>query len=374
MISLTDRVLLSLKERREKILSGGINCIPSPFKNFRRSFPGIEQGKYYLVSGASKSAKTQIANYLFLYTPILYAYNNPDKLRLRIFYFPLEETPEKITMRFMCHLLYILSGGKIRLSTLQLSSIDKDNVIDQKILDLLNSLEYKSILSFYEEHVHFITERNPTGAYKVINRYAQEAGTVHRKIIEIENKETGIKQEKEVFDYYEPKDPDEYVEIIWDHARLTTQERGMTLKESIDKLSEYFMIFRNHYNYIPVMIQQQNSDTLSLDAFKANRIRPSLNGIADSKNPGFDCTLMLGITNPFAFGIPEYLHYNITKLKGYVRFLEVVLNREGESNEVIALYFDGAVNYFCPLPSYSNLQELNKVYKLVERNMENVSK
>lgn len=54
-MSLTQRVLQNLKERREKVLSGGINCIPSPFASFRRDFPGIEQGKYYLLSGASKS-------------------------------------------------------------------------------------------------------------------------------------------------------------------------------------------------------------------------------------------------------------------------------------------------------------------------------
>lgn len=368
-MSLTQRVLLNLKERREKILAGGINCIPSPFKSFRRDFPGIEQGKFYLVSGASKSGKTQLASFLFLYTPILYAYNHPDQLRLQIFYFPLEETPEKITTRFMCYLLYTLSSGKIRVSPMQLGSIDEDNIVDEKILDILNSLEYRSILDFYEEHVHFITERNPTGCYKTINRYAQEAGVVHRKTIEIENKETGVKQEKEVFDYYEPKDPDEYVEIVWDHAGLTNVERNMSLKESIDKLSEYFMIFRNHYNYTPVLLQQQNSDTISLDAFKANRIAPTLNGLADTKNTGKDCSMMLGITNPYAFELPDYHHWNIARLKGYARFLTIPLNREGESNGMLALYFDGATNYFAPLPNYNNITELNKVYKLVEQNM-----
>lgn len=374
MGELVQRVLLNLKERREKVLSGGINCIPSPFKSFRRDFPGIEQGKYYIVSGASKAGKTQIASYLFLYTPVLYAYNNPDKLRLQIFYFPLEETPEKITMRFMCYLLYTLSGGKVRISTMQLGSIDKDNVVDESILNILNNSEYKSILNFFEEHVHFITERNATGCWKTINRYAQEAGTVHKKTIEITNKETGVKQEKEVFDYYEPKDPDEYVEIIYDHASLIDLERGMSKKECIDKLSEYFMIFRNHYNYIPILLQQQNIETIGLEAFKANRITPTLAGLEDSKRTGKDCTVMLGITNPFSFEIPEYQKYNITKLKGYARFLTIPLNREGESNGMLALYFDGATNYFTPLPSYGNIQELSKVYKLVERNMEIPSK
>lgn len=367
-MSLIQRVLSNLEERRQRILTGNINCIPSPFKSFRGDFPGIEQGKYYCVSGASKSGKSQITSYLFLYTPILYAYYHPDQIRIQIFYFPLEETPEKITIRFMCHLLYVLSDKKIRISPMKLQSISKENMISEDILKILNSLEYRSILDFYEDHVHFITERNPTGCWKTINRYAQEAGTIHKKTVLIENKETGIKQEKEVFDYYEPKDKDEYVEVIWDHQSLTALERDKNLKESIDKLSEYFMIFRNHYNYIPIMVAQQNSETISLDAFKANKIRPTLAGIADSKNVGKDCSVMLGITNPFAFELPEYLKYDIKRLKGYARFLEVVLNREGESNGVLALYFDGATNYFAPLPSAKDETNLQKVYSLIKAN------
>ena len=377
-MGLIQRVLVNLEDRRQRILKGEINCIPSPFKNFQQDFPGIEQGKYYCVSGASKSGKSQLTSFLFLYTPILYAYHHPDKVRIQIFYFPLEETPEKITMRFMCHLLYILSDKKIRISPMELQSVRQGHAVDSSILELLNSLEYRSILDFYEEHVHFISERNPTAAWKTISRYAQEAGTIHKKTVIIENKETNVRQEKEVFDYYEPKDPNEYVEIIWDHQSLTELERGMTLKECIDKLSEYFMVFRNHYNYIPVMIAQQNSETISLDAYKNNKVKPTLAGIADSKNVGKDCTIMLGITNPYAFELPYYPYpndannpnnYLIRNLKGYYRFLEVVLSREGESNGNLSLYFDGATNYFAPLPPPTDATNLRKVYELVNKNM-----
>jgi hypothetical protein len=83
---------------------------------------------------------------------------------------------------------------------------------------------------------------------------------------------------------------------------------------------------------------------------------------------------MLGITNPFAFEKPSYLKYDITKLRGYARFLELVLNREGESNGVLALYFDGATNYFAPLPSFTDTVNLEKVYALVQKNMGITSK
>lgn len=171
-MSLVQRVLSDLEEKRQRVLQGDINCIPSPFKNFQNDFPGIEQGKYYCVSGASKSGKSQLTSYLFLYTPILYAYHHPEQIRIQIFYFPLEETPEKITIRFMCHLLYILSDKKIRVSPMMLQSINKGLSVSKDILDLLNSLEYRSILDFYEDHVHFISDRNPTGKLsKVFKRF-----------------------------------------------------------------------------------------------------------------------------------------------------------------------------------------------------------
>ena len=75
---------------------------------------------------------------------------------------------------------------------------------------------------------------------------------------------------------------------------------------------------------------------------------------------------MLGITNPYSFEIPEYLGYNIQKLKGNARFLEVVLNRNGQSNGICPLYFDGATNFFNELPLPSDVTGMNKVYGYIE--------
>ena len=86
-MELIERVLQNLKERREKILKGEVNCIPSPFNRFRSEFAGIEQGRYYLLSGNTKAAKTQLTSYLFLFNPILYAYENPDKVKVTVFYY-----------------------------------------------------------------------------------------------------------------------------------------------------------------------------------------------------------------------------------------------------------------------------------------------
>lgn len=365
-MNLIQRVLENAKERREKILSGKVNCIPSPFKTFRYDFPGVELGTYYLVSGGAKSSKSKITNFLFLFNSILYAYNHPDLVRLKVFYALLEEKAENITGKFICYLLYILSDRKIRIDIKTFKSVDEDRILSPEILQLLGTLEYQSILRFFEEHVVFIPDRNPTGVYHTLEKYAEANGTIHKKKVE--------GYEKEIFDYYEPNDPDEYVLCIIDHISLISCERGMDLRNSIKKLSEYLKIVRNKYNYIPVVVQQQNSESLSLEAFKANKIRPTQKGLADSQDPGKDCDVMLGITSPFSWELKEYLKYDITKLRGYSKFLEIVLGRDGESNAILGMYFDGATGYYAPLPKYDNIPELNKVYQLIQRNQESTSK
>ncbi len=276
-----DRVINNLKDRRNNALNGEINCIPFDFTRFSNDIPGIEKDKYYLISGNTKSGKSQLTNYLFLYTPLLYAYHNPEKVRVKIFYFPLEETPENITLRFMSYLLFTLSG--IRIAPIDLKSTNSNKILPQNILDLLESEEYISILKFYEENVIFLTERNPTGVWRMMLKYAQDTGTIHYKDINITNKETGLVETRQVFDYYEPHDAKEYVLCITDHVSLLESERGYDLRQTINKFSEYMMILRNKYHIIPIVVQQQSTETSSLEAFKNNKIRPTTAGLADSK-------------------------------------------------------------------------------------------
>jgi hypothetical protein len=359
-----DRIINNLKTRRERVLNGEVNCIPSSFTRFREDFVGIEQGKYFLVSGQTKAAKTQIATNMFVYNPLFYAYENPDKIHLKIFYFPLEESVENITLRFMSHLLAKYSD--YRISPLDLKSTNENKVAPLEALELLESEKYQDVLKFYNNTVMFFEDRNPTGIKRQIQSYAEKNGTIHKKKITITNKETGLSEEREVFDYYEPHDPKEYVIIIVDHISLITPESNMDLRESINRLSEYMIMFRNRYNYIPVIIQQQGVETGNLEAFKNNKIRPTMSGLSDSKYTAKDCSMMLGITNPYSHELDNYLGYDIRKFKDSIRFLEVVLNREGQSNGIIALYFDGKTCTFKELPPPNDREALEKVYKYLD--------
>ena len=53
-LSLRDRVVANLVDRRQRILEGQLNCIPPPFKRFSEDFIGIEQSCYYTVTSFTK--------------------------------------------------------------------------------------------------------------------------------------------------------------------------------------------------------------------------------------------------------------------------------------------------------------------------------
>ena len=364
-MELIDRVLAYLHERKENIANGNTNCIPSPLVEFRSQFPGIERGQYILVSGGPKSGKTQFSSNMFIFHPILYAYEHPEKLRVKIFYAPLEETPEVITIRFMSYLLYVMSGRQVRLSPKELQSTMKE--LNDEILELLNTEEYRKRLKFFQDHIEWVTATNPTGIYKQVMAYVGAHGRRIMKKGKVTDPVTRVVKEIDVFDHYEPDDPNEYVIVYTDHISLMSTEAGMDLRNTLIKYSGYMVELRNRYKVTPVVIQQQSTETLGLDAFKFNRLRPNIAGLSDSKYPARDCNIMLGIFNPYAYEKNDYLGYNIVRLKDSQRFIEVVINRDGESNGVKALYFDGAVSYFHELPSPNDVQELERIYNWIEQ-------
>ena len=356
MSILRERIIKTLVKRRDTVLNGGVNCIPLPFTRFRKDWPGIEQGMYYLITAGTKGGKSQLTNYIFIINTILWTYTHPGIIKPKIFYFPLEETPESITLRFMAFLLNYLTKGSIFISPTDLKSTDERKPLPEDVLEVMNSKKFCDIMDYYESVVTFYDDRNCTGVYKVMNNYAKTNGTIHYKTIMVkEVDELGITKEveRQMFDYYVPNDPNEYVIFIVDHVSLLTQERGMDLRESICKLSEYCVILRNRYNYIPAVVQQQSTETTNLEAFRSNKIRPTVAGLADGKYTARDCNMMIGLTNPHSFELPDYLGYDIKELKGHIRFLEIVLNRNGSANGICPLIFHGDINSFkeAPLPT-----------------------
>ena len=78
-----------------------------------------------------------------------------------------------------------------------------------------------------------------------------------------------------------------------------------------------------------------------------------------------DCNVALGIFSPCKYELKAYFGYDISKLRDNCRFLEVLINRGGSPGGIIALYFDGAVNYFSELPRADD-PKIQSVYKSLQ--------
>lgn len=368
--STTDKVVESLITRRKNVLEGGVNCIPLPFQRFRSEIPGIEQGQYCILTANQKVGKSMLASYLYLYTALDYAFNNPDKCSVHIIYFALEESVQRVVERYMSHLLFQLD--KIRISPSDLRSTSVDYVIPEEILDKLKSDRYQERLRFFEKCVQFETEdTNPTGILRICEAYAKSVGQY--KSHKIPSK--GINQkEVEVFDSYIQNDPNHYKIVIVDHIGLVDKEQGFKLKDSMDKLSEYFVKYlRNRYNFTCVAIQQQASEAEGLEAIKQKRMIPAAASLADTKYTSRDANLVIGLFDPSKFGLSSWLGYKIqdadgSGLKNYARFLYVIANRDGEMGGICPLYFDGAVCEFEELPKPDNINALDTYYAKAQNN------
>ena len=154
--------------RRERIVEGKYNCLPFPFKRFSKIYPGVEQGKYIVITASQKIGKSKLADYLFVYEPLFYMMEHPE-LKVKVLYFSLEMAAKEKYNEFLCHLLFRLDNKHI--STKQLRSVDSP--CDPHIFELLESEKYQKYIRAYEDMVLFNdTDKNPTGINKKCRDYA----------------------------------------------------------------------------------------------------------------------------------------------------------------------------------------------------------
>ena len=368
---LFNRVYDDIKRRRQRILDGQINCIPCTFKRFSEEWPGVEQQKMYGVTGQQKAGKTQLTDKMFLYDPLFYAFNNRDKIRLKIKYFSLEISAEEKYKQFLCHLLYILSKGTIRVSQRDLNSTIASSPLSQQIIDIMGSEQYIEYYKFFEESVEIISHiRNPTGIHAHLKKYAKENGTWAYKEIDW-TEEDGSISKRNVKDYYIPNDPDEYVILIIDHISLiSTESEGgkmMNLHESISKLtSKYLIDLRDEFRYIPVIVQQQALSGEGIENIKLGKLKPSVSDLGDNKLTSRDVNIFFGIFSPIRHNLHDYLGYSIDKFEDNIRFMEIMVSREGGNGSTSPLYFDGCTNYFRELPLPNDGIGIAKVYSMLD--------
>lgn len=363
-------VMSYLKGRRERALSGLYNCIPWPFPRFRKFLPGTQMGKFIIVTANQKVCKTKFCDFVYVYETLFFIMQHPE-VKVKIFYFCLEESPRKKFIEFQCHLLYRLDN--IIISPTELESTDKDYPVPEHILNLLESDKYQAYIKKFEEMVEYIdNEKNPTGINKRCRDYALSHGHLNFKTVQAKDAVTGKMIEKQIIDPvnpYTPNDPEEYRMVILDNASNIATEQGMKKMEAIEKVAKHAITLRDQLNYTFVLIQHQAQAQEGIENFKLNKIKPSSDGLADCKTTTRDANMVIGLYSPFKYGMTDYEGYDITKFRNHIRFMEVIEDRDyGANGNICPLYFDGAISYFSELPKSDDKVAIQKVYNFIENN------
>ena len=363
-----DEVQAENIQRRQRVEDGKYNCFPFPFERFRRIYPGVEQGKYILLTANQKVGKSKLADYLFIYEPLFYTMDHPE-LKAKILYFSLEMSAKEKYNEFLCQLLFRLDN--IHIDTRRLRSVDAP--CDPHIFELLESERYQKYIRAFEEMVIFDdTIKNPTGINKKCRDYALEHGHFNYITYEAANELTGEMETRKGVDPIKPytqDDEDEYRIIILDNAANLSVEKGCKdQREAIEKMSKYNITLRKQLNYIVVFIQHQAQSQEGIENIKLDRMRPTTDGLGDCKTTSRDANCVMGLYSPFKFDKKEHLNYDITKLQGYCRFLEVLEDRDyGANGHVCPLFFDGATSTFKELPKSTDTERLNRYYRLIQK-------
>lgn len=355
-----EETLKELRQNRDRVLEGKVNCIVNPFPRFSKVIPGLIKGTYYQFTAGSGVGKTQFTKH-WLYHARNFCRDNG--IKLKVLYFALEETRREFTRSLFCNHLYSKHGIKVDVNQLQ----SMGSPVEEKYLNILEQ-EIKLFSDVTEDIEIIDTISNPTGIFKRVREYALQNGTFYyynyktdplkTKVLSKEQFELVRDKSDWAFSHYVPNDPEEYVIVVVDHFSLLSPEKDAeTLHKAMSRMSADYgrLQITKNLNYIFINVQQQasegeKSEFTKLGSKIEEKLKPSKANLADNKLTQRDAHVILGIFNPSYHGITSYQKYNTKVLGDEFRAAITLKNRYGPVGKETGLLFKGAANYFRELP------------------------
>lgn len=350
----------------EQGLKGENKGLEVGLKEVGKAIDNIQKETNYVIFGQAKTFKTKFTDTFFILQP--YLLNDPGLLDYT--YYSLEVSRLKKTAEWIA--FFFWTDYKIKYSASHIMSRG-DNKIKDEHIKLVEEILKKRISPLLGEYdingnrtkkgiVDFITDKdNPTGVYHYLINKAKEHGDVLEEEYETQD-ETGKKIKRKRIMGYVDKEPQKYRMVITDHIRLLKRERGFSMKENIDKYSEYTIFLRNTFKYSFIDVIHSNRNISSDERVGANNgrfLRPQMDDVKDSSNPLENCNYLIGIFNPYNYpGVNIHFDYNLNQWKGKYRSLHVLAARDTEAPRDLFLLCDGGNSIFRELPLASNTEAI----------------
>jgi hypothetical protein len=344
-----------IHENRERFLNGKFNCIPFTLDRFSDYAPGIIRGNFDCVTANSSVGKTTLTKYLYVFSAIEFAIK--QKLNFKIIYFALEESEQQFDYSLLSYIVKKKLGLRYNITEFEaFNSVIPD-------ADMFKIDNLKPVFEEYKSYVQVVDNvYNSYGLYKHVREFARGRGTFYMNETKLTT-DNLIKNES--WNGYEPHDPEEFVIVVTDHvSELHFDKDNPTLFDAIaswTKNQRHYICKRFNYNCCAV--QQQAAAQESLDNFKHNKLKPSLNGLADNKLTGRSYMNVYGLFAPDRHDIENYQQYETSP---YFRTITVVKQRYGHVGAELPVFFDGKTNYMRTMPKVDKVQEVRQVYDYIK--------
>lgn len=235
-----------MQERIASGLSGDYEGLDNGLDRINNYIFGIQRACYTLIGGLSGSAKTTYLDFTIL-NAIEDAENKGININVIYYSWEIDEVTKRAN--WLSVLIYKKYG--IIIPPEKIKGFGKNRLTEdeqQLVFDEIPNLEriFSKIKWIWES-------QNPYGMYRYWFDFMTSRGElIKEKYID----ENDIEKERLVrCDLHDPK---EYNIVAVDHIALAKLERGFTLKQNIDKLSEYAVFCRNLFKMTFIFLQQFN--------------------------------------------------------------------------------------------------------------------
>ena len=348
--------MMQFKKRIEQGLAGEYEGLANGFNRLNKYIYNTQRGCFTLLGGLSGSSKTTLCDFIIL-NGIQNAKAKGIPINVTYYSWEIDEVTKKAN--WLSIIIYnkynrVISPQTIKgLGDSRLTSEEQEIVFSE--LEELEQL-------FQSINWHW-TPLNPTGLYHEWWSTMSKKGNFTTQSYIDENGES-----KEKIISWKANDPNEYNVVVIDHLALSKLERGFTLKQNMDKISEYIVGCRNMFNMTFFVVQQFNQALSNIERVKYRGVdlSPEQSDFRDTVNPYIDADIVMGLLNPYKMQLETSLQYNINvegfagNLKGKYRLLKVIKNRLGQDNISIGLYTKPEAGYFEELPKEMALEDYQK--------------
>ena len=352
----------------EQGLKGENKGLRSGLKEVCDAIDNIQKETNYVIMGQPKTFKTKFTDTFFIHYP--YLMNDPGILDYT--YYSFEVSRIKKTAEWIA--FYFWNDYKIKYSANHIMCKGDKKIRDEHIKYVEEILAKRIIplLGEYDKYgnrtkkgiIDFIEEKdNPTGIYHyLINKAKSNGEIIYEEYETVNDSETKVKKQRMVG--FKDNEPKKYRMVIVDHVRLMKRERNYSMKENIDKYSEYTISLRNifKYSFIDIIHSNRNISDNDRTATNSGRyLKPQTDDVKDSGNLAENCNYLIALFNPYNYpNIQMHYDYMLKDWLGKYRSLHILTARDTEAPKDLFLVGDGANGMFKCIPSPTDKEKFNE--------------